>query len=426
MPQSKTHQDYWTNRLRKRDYRDTDGTTKTVDEWQVYIQHKGRREWFQLGSSNKVVAAKRAAEIYQSLKVIGWDETIIKFKGVMHVKKKSCTIGEFIAAVEATKSISTKTAANYYRWLRAIAAHLKGIQNDKTKYNYKSGGLSKWREKVDAIPLAYLTPEKVRKWQREFIAKHKDDPVQLRKTEHSANSAIRNARALFSPKLLKQLKDIEIPSPHPFEGVDMVKSGSMRYNSKVDVPKLVKDAEAALAKKEPQQFKIFLLSLFAGLRRNEIDKLLWSSIDFDQGIVRIEVTQYFTPKTETSIGNIPVDPKVLEILKTYKKSTKGIFVVESKVEPKLGTKYPHYRANRDFEHLSAWLRSWGIDTALPLHTLRKEYGRLVTEQYGIYAASRALRHGSIGITAAHYADDKRQILVKMDNLSGETEAPTSE
>ena len=38
----------------------------------------------------------------------------------------------------------------------------------------------------------------------------------------------------------------------------------------------------------------------------------------------------------------------------------------------------------------------------PLHELRKEFGSMVNSQYGIYAASRALRHGNIAVTVAHY------------------------
>ncbi len=45
--------------------------------------------------------------------------------------------------------------------------------------------------------------------------------------------------------------------------------------------------------------------------------------------------------------------------------------------------------------------------ARPVHTLRKEFGSQVCNKYGIYAASRALRHADISITGQHYLD-KRQ------------------
>ena len=47
-----------------------------------------------------------------------------------------------------------------------------------------------------------------------------------------------------------------------------------------------------------------------------------------------------------------------------------------------------------------WLREKGLKTK-PLHTFRKEFGSLVCDRHGIYAASRALRHASVVVTAAN-------------------------
>lgn len=422
---SKTHQGYWTDRLEKRSYHLADGKTRNVEEWQVRIQHMGKRKWFALGSNNKVSASKRAAEIYQFLRINGWEDTIVKYKGVMETKKKDCTVGEFLEAVKEVSSASPKSFANYSRWLRAIIAHLKGQRDSKRKFDYKKGGVREWRKKVDEVPLSYLTPDRVRKWQKDFLAKAGDDPVKRKKAQHSVNSAIRNARALFSDKVLSMLKDIEIPSPLPFEGVSLVKSGSMRYQSEVDVVKLVEDAQRELSGKYPEEFKIFLLSLFAGLRRNEIDKLLWKSVDWEKKCIRVELNSYFSPKTDSSIGSVPVDDKVLAILKECYDKARGDFVIESSVKPVVNAQYAHYRAAKSFNRHSKWLRQHGVDTSAPIHTLRKEYGRMITEQYGIYAASKALRHSGIQITAAHYSDDTRRILVKMDDISSEQDTPAS-
>jgi integrase len=416
MAVSKTHQDYWTKRIRKRSYRLSDGERQVVEEWQVYIQHMGRREWFALGSNNKIVASKRAAEIYQSLRLNGWENTITKYKGEMQSRKQDCTVGEFLRAVQEVSHASPRSLANYSRWLRAIIAHLKGFLDSKSKFDYRKGGIEEWRRKVDETPLSYLTPDRVRKWQKQFLARAGDDPLKLRKAEHSVNSAIRNARALFTDKVLSSLNGIEVPFPRPFDGVSLVKSGNMRYRSEVDIPTLVKAGEDQLSKQRPEEFKIFLLSLFAGLRRNEIDKLLWTSVDWKKGCIRVEPTSYFSPKTETSIGSVPVDEKVLAILKEYHENAKGEFVIESPIQPIMNARYAHYRAAKHFNRLNQWLRQHGVDTSAPTHTLRKEYGRLVTEQYGIFAASKALRHAGIQITAAHYADDKRRILVRMEDI----------
>lgn len=412
----KTHQGYWAERLEKRTYPLEGGKVGIIEEFQVRMQHKRRREWFPLASSNKVTASKRAAEIYQYLRVQGWDETIKRYKGLTVVKKKGCTVGEFLDAVEQRSHLSTKTFANYARWIRTMIAQLKEIPDTVKKYDHRGGGVEQWRKKIDSVPLDFLTPEKVRRWQKLFLAKAGNDPLAIRKAEHSVNSAIRNARSLFSKKILFLLNDMELPSPLPFADVDLVKSGSMRYLSEVDVGALVQAAKAELHEAHPEEFKIFLLSLFAGLRRNEIDKLLWKSVDLEGGTIRVEPNQHFSPKTETSIGNVPINPAVVAYLKDFKEGATSEFVLESRVKAKPGAAYAQYRAEKHFQNLIEWLRAHSIKTSHPLHTLRKEYGRLLTEKHGIYAASKALRHASIQITAAHYADDTRRVMVTMDDL----------
>lgn len=42
----------------------------------------------------------------------------------------------------------------------------------------------------------------------------------------------------------------------------------------------------------------------------------------------------------------------------------------------------------------------------PIHALRKEFGSLVNEKYGIYPASSALRHSVVGVTEAYYITQK--------------------
>ena len=46
----------------------------------------------------------------------------------------------------------------------------------------------------------------------------------------------------------------------------------------------------------------------------------------------------------------------------------------------------------------------------PIHELRKEVGPLISDEHGIYAASRFMRHADIRITAASYLDKKKRIV----------------
>jgi integrase len=177
----------------------------------------------------------------------------------------------------------------------------------------------------------------------------------------------------------------------------------MRYQDNFDVKKLIRDAQEELL---PEQFKIFLLAIMAGLRRNEIDKLEWSAFDWRRGIISIRATAYFSPKSEDSTGDVEVDPEVMELFRGYQATASGDFVIESRVSPRPGAAYSHYRCQREFEALNRWLQTHGVKSKQPLHTLRKEYGSQVCAQHGIYAASRALRHADIAITSQHYLDKR--------------------
>jgi hypothetical protein len=73
--------------------------------------------------------------------------------------------------------------------------------------------------------------------------------------------------------------------------------------------------------------------------------------------------------------------------------------------------------------LTAWLRGKGVKANKPIHELRKEFGSLVNEKFGIYAASRALRHSDITTSARHYIAKKERVTVGLGHLLAEATTP---
>jgi integrase len=197
---------------------------------------------------------------------------------------------------------------------------------------------------------------------------------------------------------------LALPTPLPFAGVEIGKAVNHKYNSNIDAEKLASDAQNELAKAEPEQFKIFLLAFAVGLRRGEIDKLTWSQFNWSKSQINIEVTAHGSTKTDSSHAAVNVDPAVMTIFEQFKKTASGEFVIESTVAARPGVNWHHYRAACIFRLLNGWLRSKGVDTPNPIHTLRKEFGTLMCQQFGIYAASAALRHSDIRLTTKHYVD----------------------
>jgi integrase len=408
----KTDVRYWEAAIFQPTYK-WDGEVRRVGEWAAKIQHLGRRETFSLGGANKASAAARAKEIYLSLRAIGWDATIAKFKPKAGSAGKAvATVGEFLEEVKAKASARPKTIESYSRAFRTIVADIYGIDGGKSKYDYRKGGRELWVRKVHGVRIAAITPAEVQKWKLRFLRRAGTDPIKQRAARVSVNSLMRQAKSLFAPAVLKFVS-LELPAASPFAGVSFEPRQSMKYRSGFNVEKLIEDAQKELP---VEQLKILLLALMVGLRRNEIDKLEWAAFRWEEGIIRIEATRYFHPKSEDSVGDVDIDAELLKVFRGFHARGKSHFVIDSPIAPRPDAMYSHYRCQRHFETLTAWLRDKGVTGNKPLHTLRKEFGSQVCAKHGIYAASNALRHADIAITSQHYLDKKRRATVGLGRL----------
>jgi hypothetical protein len=109
------------------------------------------------------------------------------------------------------------------------------------------------------------------------------------------------------------------------------------------------------------------------------------------------------------------------ILKLWPSS--GVFVpkleallsLSQKRHPRQNAPAGWYRCKETIKSLSDWLKEKGLKTK-PLHTLRKEFGSVVCDLHGIYAASLALGHTNIGFTARYYLDKKGRTTVGLGHL----------
>lgn len=405
----KTDVRHWRERLFKR----------SNDDWHVQVAFGGRQERFPLKTPNKEAASAKARDIYLSLHAVGWEATLEKFKpwaSEAAEKNTPLTVGEFIAAVRAVAPVRPTTFTTYERKFRFLVSQILAVEGSRKRYDYVHGGSKEWRAKIDAAALESITPEKALQWRVRYINEAKD-PMQQNAARQTAASILRNAKALFSPKLLRNLS-LNLPSPLPFDGVDLGKRPRTRYKSKVNPGALVQAAHNELKDNQPELFKVFLLAIGAGLRRGEIDRLSWKQFDWNKGTLRIEATEYGDVKTESSDEEIDIGADMLAYFKEQLKKTAGDFVVASSVapDPKRPKHWNHYRCDRHFKDLIEWLHTKGVESRTPLHTLRKEFGSLINQKFGIFAASAALRHSNISITREHYVDRKERIALDLTEL----------
>jgi hypothetical protein len=377
----------------------------------VRLQHRGRRERFNLETPNRAVAAARALDIYRYLLVNGWEAALEKFKP--HGTRATgpiATVGDLIEALRRVETGNPQTFADYVGCFRRVVAAAGGIVGDKRRYDVHQGGRAAWLQKVDAVRLEEITPEKVRLWKKRFLDAAGSNRIKQRSARVTVNSTMRLAGALFSER---RLRAAGLTIASPFEGVEYERNPSTRYHSSFSIAELTEAARTELAGEE---FKCYLLATFAGLRQDEIDKLHWSAFRWDQGVLRIEPTPHFGGKSQESIADVDLEPEVLEIFRGFRARATGPFVIESSVPPRLTVTYRHHRCRRTFRLLCAWLRAHGVAARTPLHALRKEFGSQVCDRLGIYAASQALRHSGVRVTEAHYIERRRRIVPGLGHL----------
>lgn len=381
------------------------------------IQSQGRREFFPLRTSVKSAAAIKAARIYGDVVALGWDAALAKHKPDEKPVRGSLA-GDLIREASALADVRPATLASNVSAFRRIVAGVMKIDATKGRYARCGKDRGAWLAAVDTVPLEKVTPSAVEAWKLAFVASRgANDENKARSARNTANATLRSAKSLFSKRLLRFIASkLELPSPLPFDGVEFFPRQSMRYVSTMNVEEILAKAGTELADSDPEAFKAFLLCLFAGLRRNEADKLRWSSVDLDAGVIRIEAHEHFAPKAETSLGEIPLDNEVRVILRGMKASAPKAEYVLAGVSPKTSISWRPYRADETFARLGAWLRAQGVNSRTPLHTLRKEAGSLICQKNGLFAASRFLRHADVAITAQHYAAQKDRVTVGLGSL----------
>lgn len=420
--QSKTHQDYWKAKLKRRSYLGRDGERAEIPEWQVRMFHLKREAWFNLETPNQAVAAIKARDIYLSLVSVGWEATLAKHKPSPIAKAEVCTVGEFLTDVGKRSGLKAITVRRYAVKLRKIVADLAKVDAGKKpkakrkKYDYAHGGSAAWRAKVDGQPLGILTTDTINAWRNGYVAKAEADPVSRKSAERSAASYLRCARALFTPDVTAALR-VKLP-PNPFAGVKLKDPGPQRYHSDVNPEWLLACAGRELRADKPQLYLALFLCLWAGLRRKEADLLTWEQVDFSEGRIHIRRTAHFEPKTEESQRMIDLAPDAMGVLKEFKKGSESEFVLKGE-DPDPAATYDYYRCDCTWRFLVTWLRDKGVRHRKAIHMLRKESGSLIASAHGIEAARQHLGHRDIRTTSAHYVEKKKRVEITLSTAGGQ-------
>ena len=133
----------------------------------------------------------------------------------------------------------------------------------------------------------------------------------------------------YDMRLIKAMPSEGIKRPKKKVSVEELEDNEI-HKKFLEKDELFQFLEVAKYHHSPQNsFEVFTTSAYTGMRAGELLALKWSDIDFENNTISITKTYYnpnnnkkhyqiLTPKTESSIGKISVDPHVIQLLKDYK------------------------------------------------------------------------------------------------------------
>lgn len=386
----RSHKDYWKDRVFKQSYKDkSTGQTMQVGHFSVRLSYRNRRETFSLNTSNRKLAADLAKEIDVYLRANGWADTINKYKDEAIEPDEIRTIGDLIRNAERKSEVKPRTFRQNRGSLRRIVGFIKGIKSDdRSKYrpDLERGG--KWQEKIDRIHLDSITHEMIQDWRKKQLANL--HPKERQTKGKSIDSTINQARSLW------KYCDLQ----NPFSGFKW-KQTARRFQPSTKAGELIYKAKQELEQAYPEAHKALVLCMFFGLRRSEADCLTWEQVLTQEKKIRIETTPYFSPKSENSEREIPIQESVLRDLVRWKEEGHPVFVLDGG-EAKPNCPYTYYRAAETWDTLIEWLRKNGVNKRTPIHYLRGLAGSLMYETNDVYAAQRYLGHSDIRTTIGSY------------------------
>lgn len=386
------------------------GRSSHVPCFVIRIKHGRNRKHFHLktGLEDSALMAK---EILDRLRLDGWAKVVELYRPKDGKKVSDLTVGEYLELLAQHCELTPETLEDYSRCLRRIVGEMMNFKH--TGAEKYSGGRapSEWRTKVDKVALDQITPSAVVRWRTKYVRDRVAAGKKQECVEHTANSAIRNARSLFSKRLLQHLKlavpTLSLPTPLPFEGVLLLQEheSDFFYHSTIDASDLIRKAYQEL---KGEELVIFALALGGGLRRKEIDNLEWSHVSIANRTITILKPRIGRLKRDSSCGTVMLEKRFMDVLDDHGRHGRNGYVLFPDRPAKPRSKNRSYRCKAEIFRVLKWLRKHGVETDKPLHTLRKEFGSNISKHKGIYAASASLRHSTIALTAKYYAHRKAE------------------
>jgi integrase len=386
------------------------GVKRHSDSYTFRIKRGKKQYDFNVGSEKRAAGVK-ADDIaaFLSVRTNTIQQAITQFsRGKIEpgTVKKEATVGSLIQVYkDVTPHLRPVTVRDNVGALRRIVAFVLGLPPIRSASKEKR---NLWREKVDALPLARLTPHETERFRSSMLKEAEGNTSRMARAITTSNFYCRAAASIFSKKLLSRYAGLELPNPLPFEDVKQLQEPPHRYVSTIDAAELLSKAEKELKPQNHGSYLAFLLGLCAGMRRAEIDRLTWEQIDEPNGRIWIKTTDQFAPKARNSESPIDTPEFVFTALRDFK----SLSVTPPFILPGGDPVYPP-RCKQIFRTLLKWLRENGVNHIQALHALRKEAGSLMFAQTGSLDQAAEFLRNDPRVAREHYIGRKQRLELKL-------------
>jgi integrase len=382
------------------------------------IQFCGRQRWFNTQTADLERAIGVALRFHELLCSTGdWE----KAQQGLFPRKRSVvgalTVGAYIDGILQKSTKGERTLRIYAGKLRTLVTEVFAIAQPAGFRSPKNDAHRRWLDAVHRVALENITAEKVQQWRRRRLQTENMTPLKEQRARRTIQSILRNVKSLFAPAL-RRLVPGEFPAAFFADSLPLEGARITPYLARIpDLRKFQAMAREELGNSaDPHRreaYKIILLALFVGMRRDEIDTLSWKQINLTAGRIAICTNEYTETKTHGSERTVDMPKWLCELLRREQEShPRDIFVIRSGVLPNLRLKTSHhYRCAGICAIACKWLRGKGIDARQPIHALRKEYGSEMNRCHGIYAASKGLGHSNIRMTCDYYVGQKERFVI---------------
>ncbi|MDO0959907.1 tyrosine-type recombinase/integrase [Staphylococcus haemolyticus] len=273
------------------------------------------------------------------------------------------------------------------------------------------------------------------------------DDMSAQYSKNYVDSIVASTNMIFKyahdMKLIKTLPSESIKRPKKKVSVEELEDSEI-HKKFLEKDELFQFLEIAKYHHSPQNsFEVFTTLAYTGMRAGELLALKWSDIDFENNTISITKTYYnpnnnkkhyqiLTPKTESSIGKISVDPHVIQLLKDYKVNVQDTWKNELYVDNNFVftdvNGYPLV-----IKKLSTWIQAIMKKTDITnkhisTHSFRHTHCALLIEAgVHIKEIQERLRHKDINTTMNIYAkitnsykkDASQKFSQLMENVSKE-------